>query len=290
LALIISDDCSQDGTLAIVNRWVGQERVKSRFQNIQVLTVDKNTGVSANCNRSISATTSDYFKFIAGDDILFPNCIEDNMNYVREHPHARIIFSQIKLYQDEFQSEKYIKTTPEEFPFNIMDAALTASDQYKLLLISDRIHYTPSFFCSKHALLSVGGYDEENKLVEDYPMWLKLTKNGERLFYFHKLTVGYRIHSKATNNVGDDVLFKPSIFNAFKIRKQVAHPSLPWEIVAGEYQVYGVSKLFEQLHWNKKTRIFKFLYKIGCFYSNPFQYVYAVKKRMSINSNNSFYN
>jgi alpha-1,3-rhamnosyltransferase len=289
LALIISDDCSKDETVAIAKKWVEQDRVKARFQSIQILTVPTNTGVSANCNRSIAATNSDYFKFIAGDDILLPNCIEDNMNFVRENPEAKIIFSQIKLYQDQFLDKNYIKTTPEDYPLNIMDAALSASDQYKLLLLSDRIHYTPSFFTNKHAILAVGGYDEKNKLVEDYPMWLKLTNAGIRLDYFHKVTVGYRIHSNATNNVSDIVLFKPSIFNSFKIRKQVAHPSLPWEIVASEYHMYWVSNFFSQMNWNKKTKTYSRLYRTFCFYLNPFQYIYALKKRLPANKRNSFY-
>ena len=289
LALIISDDCSSDDTVAIAKKWVAQDKVKSRFQDIQVLTVPKNTGVSANCNRSIAATSSDYFKFIAGDDILYPNCIEDNMNFAGENPGASIIFSQIKLYQDQFEEKNYIKTTPEDYPQNIMDSALSAQDQYALLLLSDRIHYTPSFFANKLAILEVGGYDENNKLVEDYPMWLQLTKAGVRLDYFHKVTVGYRIHSKATNNVGDTVLFKPSVFNTFKIRKQVAHPNLPWEIVASEYHMYWVSRFFSQVNWNKKTKTYAGLYRIFCFYLNPFQYIYALKKRLPANKHNSFY-
>ncbi len=289
LALIISDDSSTDETVAIAKKWIDQDRVKARFQSIQILTVPKNTGVSANCNRSIAATDSDYFKFIAGDDILLPNCIEDNMNFVLENPEAKIIFSQIKLYQDQFLEENYIKTTPEDYPLNIMDAALSAADQYKLLLLSDRIHYTPSFFTNKQAILAVGGYDENNKLVEDYPMWLKVTNAGIRLDYFHKVTVGYRIHSKATNNVSNNVLFKPSIFNSFKIRKQVAHPNLPWEIVASEYHTYMVSKFFSQMNWNNKTKIFEGLYRLSCFYLNPFQYIYAIKKRLPMNKQNTFY-
>ncbi len=290
LALIISDDCSKDDTLDIANKWIAQDRVKARFQSIEIITVPKNTGVSANCNRIIAAVNSDWFKIIAGDDILLSNCIEDNMNFVSNNSEARIIFSQIKLYQDQFQEENYIKTTPSDFPNNIMNPSFTASKQYHLLLVSDRIHYTPSFFCNKHALVAVDGYDENNKLVEDYPMWLKLTKAGERLHYFHKITVGYRIHAKATNNVGGDVLFKPSIFNSFAIRKQVAHPSLPWEIVASEYHIHAVSKFFNQMNWNKKTKVCTLMYRISCFYINPFQYVYAFKKRLSSNKLNTFYN
>ncbi len=289
LALIISDDCSADETVEIAKKWIEQERVKTRFQHIQVLTVPENTGVSANCNRSIAATTSEYFKFIAGDDILLPNCIEDNMNFVGEHPEAKIIFSQIKVYQDQFTEENYIKTTPHDYPTNFMSQAVSAADQHIMLLLSDRIHYTPSFFCNKAAILQVGGYDESNKLVEDYPMWLKLTEAGIRLHYFPKVTVGYRLHSKATNNVSNTVLFRPSIFYSFKIRKKLAHAKLPWEIVVSEYHIFYVSRLFSSMNWNKKTKLYSSLYRVFCFYLNPFHYVYAIKKRLAVHRDNPFY-
>jgi len=289
LAVVISDDCSGDDTVSVIKEWAAQEKNQQRFRSIEVITVPKNKGVSANCNRCIAAVPSDWFKFIAGDDILLPNCIADNMVFVNENPNAKIIFSQIELYQDDFKEDNYIKTTPHDYPFNLMDASLTAQDQYRLLLMSDRIHYTPSFFSNKKALLSVGGYDETNRLVEDYPMWLKLTRSGERLYYFHKITVGYRIHAKATNNVGGQVLFKPSALNSYAIRKAFAYPYLPWEMVKSEQQVYWVSLFFQNVGWNKKSKWYSVFYRLLTVYCNPFQYMYALKKRIPKNKNNIFY-
>ncbi|MBS1534241.1 MAG: glycosyltransferase [Bacteroidetes bacterium] len=289
IALVVSDDCSKDNTVEIVQNWLAQDRVVERFDSIQLVTVPENTGISANCNRSIAAAPSDYVKFIAGDDIILPDGIQKYMAFAIQNPQARIIFSQIRVYQDHFKPESYVKTTPLDYPHNLMDEKLTAHDQYQLLLLSDRIHYTPSFFQNKQAILKVGGYDEENKLVEDYPMWLKLTQAGERLYYFHQETVGYRIHSKAANNTGQHVIFKPSVLYSFKIRQRYAHPHLPWEIVASEYQVYYLSKLFDQLGWNQNTPWLSRLYRLGTFYLNPFQYFYALNKRLPQNKNNLFY-
>lgn len=289
LALLVSDDCSSDATVAIVNEWIAIEKNQKRFQSIELITVPENTGVSANCNRCIAASKSDWVKFIAGDDILLPNCIEDNMQFVASNDNANIIFSQVKVYQEDFQEMNFVRTTPADFPNNLMHPTYSAQDQYQLLLVLDRIHYTPSYFFNKKALLKVGGYDESNRLVEDYPMWLKLTDSGEKLQYFHKPTVGYRIHSKSTNNVGDSVLFKPSVFNSYAIRKKVVHPNLPWEMVKSEELVYIISRVFQNLGWNKKNAFYSFLYRVACFYGNPFHYLYAFKKRLPSNKNNLFY-
>jgi glycosyltransferase involved in cell wall biosynthesis len=281
IELIISDDFSTDGTIEKVDEWISQERVRQRFANIQFLKVPHNTGISANCNRYIKASQSDWVKMIAGDDILLPNCIADNMEFVSENPDAQIVFSQIRLYQSTFDEKNFIKTIPKTFPDALMDPSFTPQDQYKILLLGDRIYYTPSFLMHKKAIAKVGGYDEANRLVEDYPMWLKLTSAGIRLHYFHKETVGYRVHPKATNNSGQDVLIKPSQFNNYLIRKEYAHPHLPKLIVLDESWVYHISVLFRKIGITRKTKFNSNLYKLMTVYLNPFFYGKAISKKIS---------
>ena len=202
------------------------------------------------------------------------------MAFVVQNPEAKIIFSQVKVYQDTFLDQDYLKTTPQDFPDNLMQAELTAKDQFQLLLECDRIHYTPSYFFNKEALAKVGNYDEGNRLVEDYPMWLKLTKAGIRFHYFHKPTVGYRIHSQALNNTGEDLLFKPSAINGYKVRKIYAHPYLPKRIALQEKWVYEVTKLFKRMGVVKKTSINSMLYKGMSIYANPFFYYNSFLNRI----------
>ena len=150
IALVISDDCSSDQTVALIQNWIAEEKHEKRFVSIALITVPKNTGVSANCNRCIAAAPSDWIKFVAGDDILLPDCLTHNMAYVLDHPSVHIVFSQVKIYQDTFADKNYTQTSPESYPNNLMHPSLSANDQYRLLLVHDRIHYTPSYFFNKN--------------------------------------------------------------------------------------------------------------------------------------------
>lgn len=281
IELLISDDFSTDGTIEKVDEWISQEHVKNRFVRIEFIKVPYNTGISANCNRYIRACQSDWIKMIAGDDILLPNCIEDNMKFVADNPETLIVFSQIRLYQSTFEEKNFIKTIPKTFPDSMMGSTLTAQDQYKILLLGDRIYYTPSFLLHKKAINKVGGYDESNRLVEDYPMWLKLTSAGIRLDYFHKETVGYRVHPKATNNNGQDVLIKSSVFNNYLIRKVYAHPHLPKLVVLDEGWVHNIALLFKNMGITKKTKINTALYRLMTVYLNPFFYCNVIYKKIN---------
>jgi alpha-1,3-rhamnosyltransferase len=288
LELIISDDCSADNTLEVCREWLIKN--SGRFVRTEIISVPKNTGVSANCNRCIAAARANWIKMIAGDDILFPNCVQDNMDFVSGTPAAAIIFSQVKVYQNEFKDENLLETDPDKYPKNLMDVAFSASDQYKLLLLSDRINYTPSYFFNKHTILSVGGYDEGNRLVEDYPMWLKLTNAGNRLFYFHTPTVGYRRHQMAANNRAEFGLFKPLVLKMGDLKNKYVFPNLPWDIAYSEMYILMVSRIFQQLGMNKKNTACSFLYKLSTHYLNPFQYFIFFKRRvMGLGKTDTFY-
>lgn len=278
IELIVSDDCSSDNTVELCRQWINQN--KDQFVRTELITVPKNTGISANCNRCINAAQTNWIKFIAGDDILLPNCIEDNVKFILANPEAKIIFSEVLLYHNDFKKENFLYIIPGAFPMNLMNPAFTANHQYKLLLLSDRVTYTPSVFLNRQALLDVGGYDEANRLIEDYPMWLNLTKAGNRMYYFKQPTVCYRKHQAAISYENNQELFKPLLLKAAAIRKKLAYPYLPWDIVSGEKQLLWVSRIFKQLGMNKKTPINESLYKIATVYLNPFRYIIFIKKRI----------
>ena len=95
IELIISDDASKDNTVEICKEWV--EKNKDRFVRCEILTVPENTGIPANVNRRIAASRGEWSKGIAADDALLPDCIENFINYVKEHPEAEIIFAKAKI-------------------------------------------------------------------------------------------------------------------------------------------------------------------------------------------------
>lgn len=278
IELIISDDASSDDTIDRARQWL--QAHGTHFEKVQVLTVPSNTGVPANCNRILAAASSDFIKFIAGDDLLLPGCIRNNMHYIQQHPDAGVIFSQVQMFTDAYKPANIQGLRPAQFPENIMQATLTAADQYKLQLLCDRISFTPSYFFNRELILSVGGYDESLKLVEDYPMWLKVTKAGHRLHYFHLPTVAYRQHSRALNNISTPVLFKPLYLKSAELKEKYVYPNLPWDLAGAERHSLRIARLFDQLGWNKKTTRNEQLYRLFSVVLNPWKWIGGFKKKI----------
>lgn len=68
--LIVVNDCSSDGTLDIAKSYIG------KLSNYRVLSLKKNSGVSAVRNVGIKAATGEYITFVDCDDWIDENAVE----------------------------------------------------------------------------------------------------------------------------------------------------------------------------------------------------------------------
>jgi glycosyltransferase involved in cell wall biosynthesis len=290
LELIITDDCSIDNTVELCRQWIkGNDH---RFIRTEIITSKINTGVSKNVNRGLYAAKSDWIKFLGADDTLKNDCIENNILWINTNPRVRALFSQIEVYRDTFDSKNLLKVVPcIEFIYkSILAPDRSVDSQYRMLLVSDRIHFSPSLFLHRETFLSVDGADERFRFLEDYPLWLKLTKNGHKLYFMNKVTVNYRQHSKAINNTGRDLLVNPNYFRTEDFRRICTYPYLPIDIRLNQSYTWYASQIFRFDWLNKNNKLNKFILGLLTIYLNPLRYFIWLRKHFNKNLNdNEFY-
>ena len=205
LILQLSDDCSTDDTDEICRKWIDIN--KSRFVEVRILTVEHNTGVSANMNRVWDACTTEYNKDIAGDDLLLPNCIEDNMEYVSEHPEAVIVFSRVKGFRVVNGKKKWEDIPWHDYSF----FSLTPKEQYHYLIYKgNHLPAVPCFYNINRLRELCIRHDERIPLLEDYPKWIMLARKGVPFSFMDKLTAGYRLNDESLS-IG---LFSPLFYKS----------------------------------------------------------------------------
>lgn len=282
IELIISDDASSDDTVQKVKDWLATDNRHDRFADVKILEVEENTGVSANANRKLKVTSGEWIKSIGHDDALLPDCVSDNMQYVHDNPDARVVFSKLKIYKNTLEEKNLLYTTPENITKDsIIWSDRSAQSQYRKLLVGDKIHFSPSLFIHRQTLTSMGGYDERFSLLEDYPLWLNLTKNGYKLYFMDKVTVKYRRHAKAINNTGVNYLINPNYFKYEEFRRIYTYPYLPLGIRLDQRYTWYVSQIFKPKWLNKNKKPFKICYTILIAFLNPFRYYIFFKKRFN---------
>ena len=80
---VLTDDGSTDGTRELLES-LGAEHP----DRLRVLTVEQNTGISANVNRGLRACTGDYVALLSGDDVMLPSKLERQVAALQAQPRA----------------------------------------------------------------------------------------------------------------------------------------------------------------------------------------------------------
>lgn len=211
LELVISDDHSKDDTVEICRQWLKGN--KDRFVRTELLTTEKNTGISGNANRGYGAAQGEWIKGIAGDDILLPHCIATCMKYTETHP-EHILMS----YLQEFGDGDSILRPPQGF-----ETINNACRQLENVLTKDFYVGAPSMFCRKSLWQSIGGFDEQYPLFEDFPFIVRVLQKDSPVGIIPEILVHYRIHTTSASRTSGTDGFSAS----FRLwRRQILIPML----------------------------------------------------------------
>lgn len=227
IELVISDDGSKDETVSLCQTWVAEH--SERFVRCTILTVEKNTGISANCNRLVSACQGIFVKYLAGDDVFLSKCIEDNISHIgtadmQISDLVRFRGEEILDYHNPIDFKKFCSMKP-----------------------LDRVHYysRTCFFCNVPTLFfrraiydKVGMYDEKEPMLEDVPFLLKVFASDAKISYLSKLTIKYRDGGISNSN---SVKFHKILLHAFwNYRINYLNKSNLWdEVLIGERHFFG---------------------------------------------------
>ena len=192
LELIVSDDCSTDNSVEVCRKWIGQN--KDRFVRTALITVEKNTGVAGNLNRADDACQGEWIKGIAGDDILMPNCIQDCVDYITEHPDTIYLFGKQEAFG---ASKERCKEIDAVFDYTFFN--LTQEQQlHRLIFDGNCVPATTNFYHRDRARTAGVKNDERIPFLEDWPKWINLLRAGVKLHFVDKMLVEYRVGGVST--------------------------------------------------------------------------------------------
>ena len=245
IEVVISDDGSSDNTKAIVDKWV--EENYNLFYDVITIFPGLNKGVSANCNQGWRMATSSWIKTIAADDLLLSNCIYDNISFCNENKGVACLFSYMDAFIVGECGHESLYKLPAEHEICFFSA--DAPEQYQALL-NDSVNFAPSSFISKKLLDNINYCDEKYKLIEDLPLWLKITKNDYKLHFMSKVTVKYRISNSLSNSTNRLVNLD------FIEQLETMHKDLIWPNLHGLAKWRVFDKVVDLYSWKLTAKIF----------------------------------
>jgi alpha-1,3-rhamnosyltransferase len=190
IELIVSDDCSQDNTVEVCKNWI--EENDGRFVRTELITTEKNSGISPNCNRGLNASNGEWIKFIAGDDVLEADIIFEYIRTIAIDNNIKCLYSNVKEYRGDFDELNMlpIKEIKEK---EINQPQTTAQRQFEILLRSNTV-WAATLMFNRQILIEIGGFNENYPFFEDRPLLLALTKLGVKIYFVDMFGAKYRRH------------------------------------------------------------------------------------------------
>lgn len=179
LNVIISDDCSKDSTVDICLEWIAQN--KNRFHKCIFVQTPHNLGICGNYNYAMTFVETQWFKPIAGDDRLTPNCIERFIVNISDND--RIVCCGLSCFFND-SNKRIIR----------YEEPLKQRDQLKAVIKTQcyRVVCGAAFFLNKDVIEQYGGFDERYPMAEDFPLCMKFLLVGGHIKQIEEPLVEYR--------------------------------------------------------------------------------------------------
>lgn len=217
IELIIIDDCSQDNSSQIIDKYVKLDvRVRKIILNV-------NQGCANARNRGIDIAKGKYIAFIDSDDVWFKNKLEKQI-LLLEKGKAELIYTAYNMidFKGNKIKKRYVKN----------------SIMFDDLLKENSIIFS-SVICLKSNITNIK-FDRK-WYHEDYVFLLNLLKSNVKFLGINEVLVNYRVHNngRSFNKI-----------NAAKHRWEIYRKFLKLGYISSIYMfiyyaIYGVKKYFK---------------------------------------------
>jgi len=178
LEILVSDDCSTDDTISIV------ESIKDN--RIRIIKNKENLGLGGNWNVLLREATGDYLMIVCQDDLLIPGVISQKVKVLEENPDVVIVTSASYVINENstrlFVRRPFKKT--QKFDRNKIRERLFAGRNIFM--------EPPNNMLRRSAMLKTGEFDTTLWYVIDWDYWLRILEYGTA-YYINKPLSSFRI-------------------------------------------------------------------------------------------------
>ena len=177
IELIITDDASKNFNKNMVEE-IFKKYSPKNITELKFVINKENIGTVKTVNEALKLVTGEYVLFFASDDKLASTNIIQNYVDIFSDNSINAITSNWILCDENLKFKKYFQKVSLLGKFNKKNV----KKQY-IQLCKTNIYGAGSTCYRKSLFDKYGNFDESFKYLEDWPLWLKLTLNNERIYY-----------------------------------------------------------------------------------------------------------
>jgi len=157
--IIIIDDASDSQTNNLIQNLIGEEiKIKTERNDIS-------KGACYSRNRGAQLAEGDILMFLDDDDTWESEKIASQLNVFAQNPDVGLVYSGRLVVSDTDREKVIYKISPK-----------AQGNLYPQILYENLIGTTSSSAIKKSLFHRVGGFDEELPALQDYDLWIRLSK------------------------------------------------------------------------------------------------------------------
>lgn len=219
IELIVSDDCSTDDTVEICRSWIDEN--KDRFVRTELITVEKNTGVSPNIKRGFEASKGFYLKSIAGDDCLEMTAIQEYVSFLKKN-NSEVCVCELNYINSE---SKKISFKAPIYDTYIADLKKGYDFQRQRILTGLFIP-GPPVFLTMNLYQTIKEKAFNYPFADEWPLFYNIIYAGYQIYPLGKKLILYRVHESLCRGNSNGLINKRVFLDSKRFFKEVISKEL----------------------------------------------------------------
>ena len=183
IELIVTDDGSDNYNPKIIEDIVNECNIKIRKLELTLIHHKNNIGTVKNLNNAIKKSKGEYIFFLAQDDRFYTNNVIEKV--VKEFQNYLICTTERVVLKEENEIEI--------FPKRLDLERLNKKNKYKDLLINGNFISGACTYYKKEVFEKYGFFDENIRLLEDFPYYLEIFRNNLEIKYLPIKSIVYSV-------------------------------------------------------------------------------------------------
>lgn len=220
IEIIVSNDGSDDFQINEIEKYI-QTNQKENIQRFIVKNNNTRMGTVKNANQVFKMATGEFVKLIAADDALYhPKTLYDYYEVFMQGSDVGIVTGRCNAY-DAFG--EFVRQYPSSDYFRIIQNS-TPLQLFNHMIYTNIIH-TPGVCLRNSFYRKMGGFNERYKLIEDWPMWLKICRLGFKVYTTNEIVVRYHLGGVSNSSKNEEKIFRQECWaDYFEIYKYEVMP------------------------------------------------------------------
>lgn len=159
------------------------ERALVPYRERIIYLTQENRGLSGARNTGIRSARGRFIALLDPDDLWEPDYLTVQVAHMEREPTIDVLYANALIFGDGPDAGR-----------KVMDLTPSEGEVTFESLVSQRCTVLVSVLARRDAILRAGLFDESLRSVEDFDLWLRITKGGGRIAYHRQVLWRYRRH------------------------------------------------------------------------------------------------